>query len=73
MSTTLKSQILKAANRRPVKGLTVAEAYYDKGIGSTYSSVRARMYELADAGELFNTNTSGETVKRNGATVFYAV
>lgn len=77
---TLKKQIMKAALNRPVKGLTVREAW-DKGIGTTYSSVRARMYELAAAGDtsesdvnvLYSTNTSGETVKRNGATVFFAV
>lgn len=72
-SNTLKSQILKAVGRRPAKGLTVSEAYYDKYIGTTYSSVRARMYELADEGKLFRTNPDGGTVKRNGATAFFSV
>lgn len=69
---TLKNQIMKAALKRPVKGLTVREAW-DKGIGTTYSSVRARMYELAEAGELYDTNQNVETVTRKGAKAFFAV
>lgn len=71
-ANTLKNQILKAAKNRPVKGLTVREAFYTKMIGETYSSVRARIYELADDGVLYRTSKTGETVKRNGGLVFFA-
>ena len=58
MSTTISNQILSVMRRRQVKGLTVGEifdrVYASRGIGPfpVYSSIRARVSELVDSGDL---------------------
>lgn len=81
-TTTLKNQILTIARRRLTKGVTVAEltatiqTNFMNNDGTTVpaSSIRARTYELAQDGELFNDYDydTGNDEKRNGARVFRA-
>lgn len=68
--STISNQILSIMRRRQVKGLTVGEIFdrlYDqglnKGFSPVYSSIRARVYELANSGKLVYSGTrkDGET------------
>jgi hypothetical protein len=75
MSTTLSNTILSIMRRRHVKGLTVGEIFdriYATG-GSTYptySSVRARVYELANDGKLYGNGVRKDTETGRTATTF---
>jgi len=75
--STLNSTIL-SVTRRTVKGFTVGEIY-DRVLERTlttgaktppYNSVRARVYELAAAGELVANNTRKDTVSGRSAQTF---
>ena len=54
--STISNQILSIMRRRQVKGLTVGEIFdrlcNQSDFMPVYSSVRARVYELADSGKL---------------------
>lgn len=77
MSTTLNSTIL-SVTRRTTNGFTVGEIFdrvqaRAQVAGRTpppYNSVRARVYELAAAGELFANNTRKDSVSGRTATTF---
>lgn len=77
MSSTLNNTIL-AVTRRTTKGFTVGEIFdrvrskaLDSG-GSMppYSSVRARVYELATTGSLLAVNTRKDSISGRTATAF---
>ena len=55
--STISNQILSIMRRRQVKGLTVGEIFdrlcaQNWASVPVYSSIRARVYELADSGKL---------------------
>lgn len=75
--STLNSTIL-SVTRRTVKGFTVGEIYdrvlervLTTGANTPpYNSVRARVYELAAAGELVANNTRKDAVSGRSAQTF---
>ncbi len=75
--TTLNSMIL-SVTRRTTKGFTVGEIF-DRVVSKlaasgaktpTYSGVRARVYELRDAGQLQANDTRKDEVSGRTATTF---
>ena len=77
MSTTLNSTIL-SVTRRTTKGFTVGEIFdrvQSKQITTgvkpaPYNSVRARVYELANQGELLAVDTRADSVTGRTAAAF---
>jgi hypothetical protein len=77
MSTTLNSTIL-SVTRRTVNGFTVGEifdrvqarAVTKSGQPPAYSTVRARVYELANAGQLYANDTRKDSVSGRESTTF---
>lgn len=75
--STLNSTIL-AVTRRTVKGFTVGEIFdrvVEKQLSAgvttaSYNSVRARVYELAAAGQLWANDTRKDSVSGRTATTF---
>jgi hypothetical protein len=72
-TTSLKSLIL-SATRRTKKGFTVGEIFdrVSSKLTNTvrYSTVRARVYELAQAGLLEATGVRNDSITGRAATVF---
>ncbi len=81
MSTTIRSKILSIMRRRQYKGLTVGEIFdrlcqqaeveTDSAFSYVvYSSVRARVYELANDGKLAATGVRKDTETGRTATTY---
>lgn len=77
MASTLNSTIL-AVTRRTTKGFTVGEIFdrvQERALSTgatipSYSTVRARVYELATAGSLFANDTRKDSASGRTATTF---
>lgn len=73
MSITLNSAVLDVT-RRTVKGFTVGEIFErilsKHDMNAVYGSVRARVYELAAAGELLEVGTRRDTYSNRESKVF---
>jgi len=73
--STINSTILSVMRRRQVKGLTVGEIYdrvsqqYSATVPA-YSTVRARVYELANSGKLYCSGDRKDTISGRFATTF---
>lgn len=73
--STLSNRILSVLRRRTTKGLTVGEIYDRVAVGSgitgaSYSSVRARVYELAKSGKLNRGETRRDTTSNYKSATF---
>lgn len=78
MSTTTLNSTILSVTRRTTKGFTVGEIFdrvsskqLDAGLTTApYNSVRARVYELAAAGELLAVDVRKDSISGREATTF---